>query len=188
MGKKQRVNRWSAITWRVWAVIGAIAFGTVVVSLRLVQLQIVEHKQYAEQARNAHISRETISDRRGALLDRNGYPLAASQDTYDLMVEKARWEDSETAREQAAELARITGVAARDMIEAVNSVDIFEVSVARGLSYDQAALIRELGFPGVRLTDSSERVYPEGNLAASLLGWESGGRGPRGVRHSTSAA
>jgi cell division protein FtsI/penicillin-binding protein 2 len=171
VGKRKRVNRWSTVTWRVWAVIGAITIGAVIVSLRLVQLQIIEHKEYAEQARSAHINRETISDRRGALLDRNGYPLAASQDMYDVMVEKSRWEDADTARAQATELSRITGVSTREMIETVQGLDVFEVAVARGLTYDQAQLVRALGFPGVRLTDSSHRVYPEGNLAASLLGF-----------------
>ena len=171
MGKRQRNNRWSTITWRVWAVIGAIAFGTLVVSLRLVQLQIVEHKQYAEQARNSHIAQETITDRRGALLDRNGYPLAASQDTYDVMVERDNWEDPAIARAQAAELSKATGVPAATMVDIVSSVDVFEVPVAKNLSYEKAEAVRELGFGGVRLIDSSRRVHPEGNLAAALLGF-----------------
>jgi cell division protein FtsI/penicillin-binding protein 2 len=171
VGKRQRNNRWSTITWRVWAVIGAIALGTLVVSLRLVQLQIVEHKQYAEQARNAHISQETITDRRGALLDRNGYPLAASQDTYDLVVERDNWENPATAQAQAAELSKATGVPARTMIDVVARVDVFEVPVAASLSYEEAQAVRELGFAGVRLVDSASRVYPEGNLAAALLGF-----------------
>lgn len=170
MGKRQRINRWSTITWRVWAVVGAIAFGSLVVTLRLVQLQIVEHKQYAEQAHASHISQETIVDRRGALLDRNGYPLAASQDTYTMMVERSRWQDETTAKSQAADLSKATGVPAQQMIDIVNSVDVFEVPAARNLTYEQAQAVRELGIPGVRLVDSAARVYPEGNMAASLLG------------------
>lgn len=170
MGKK-RVNRWSTITWRVWAVIGAIAFGTLVVSLRLMQLQVVDHKEYAEQARNAHISQETLTDRRGALLDRNGYPLAASQNAYDVMVERDRWSDPDTAQTQATALSKATGVPAATMLDVVKNVDVFEVPVAKNLTYDQAEAVRELGFAGVRLLDSSSRVYPEGNLAASLLGF-----------------
>jgi cell division protein FtsI/penicillin-binding protein 2 len=142
-----------------------------VVSLRLVQLQIVEHKQYAEQARTTHVTRETISDRRGALLDRNGYPLAASQDSYDLMVERGKWENSDTAASQAAALSTITGISAEEMIATVAGVDAFEVPVARGLDYDKAVAVRELHLAGVRLLGSSMRVYPEGNLAASVLGF-----------------
>ncbi len=171
MAKKLRNKRWNTVTWRVWAVVGVIAFGAVVVTLRLVQLQIIEHQKYSEQARNTHIARETISDRRGALLDRNGYPLAASQDTYDLMVERGRWLNPDIARAQSTELSRITGVPAREMIETVTDVDVYEVPVARGLVYDQAEAVRGLGYPGVRLIEGSRRVYPEGNLAATLLGF-----------------
>ena len=62
-------------------------------SLRLVQLQVIDHSQYAAEARDIHVSQETLTERRGALLDRNGYPLAASKDTYDVMVERDAWKD-----------------------------------------------------------------------------------------------
>jgi cell division protein FtsI/penicillin-binding protein 2 len=168
---RKRVNRWSNITWRVWAVIAAIGLGTTAVTLRLAQVQILQHKDYAEQARVSHISHETLSDRRGALLDRNGYPLAASQDAYSVMVEQRAWADAGTAREQAAAISQATGVPAQQMLDTMKSVDVFEVPVARNLDYSQADAVRQLGFAGVRLLDTSARVYPEGNLAASLLGF-----------------
>lgn len=170
MGRK-RVNRWSTITWRVWAVIAAIGIVTVIVCLRLAQLQIVQHKEYAELARVSHISHETLEDRRGALLDRNGYPLAASQDTYSVMVEQRAWSDPATARAEAAEISKATGIPARQMLDTMSGVDVFEVPVAKNLTYAQANAVRELGYSGVRLLDTSSRVYPEGNLAAPLLGF-----------------
>jgi cell division protein FtsI/penicillin-binding protein 2 len=56
------------------------------------------------------------------------------------------------------------------MIDIVDSVDVFEVPVAKGLTYDKAEAVRVLGYSGVRLLESATRVYPEGNLAATLLG------------------
>ncbi|MEX0682372.1 MAG: penicillin-binding protein 2 [Dehalococcoidia bacterium] len=158
-------------TWRVWAVVCAIVLGTLVVTLRLVQLQIIDHDQYAEEARLTHYGQDTLTDRRGALLDRNGYPLAASEAAYNVMVERRAWTDVTKAAAAANELAIITGVPATEMLSIVTDTDVFEVPVARGLNYEQAAAVRELGLNGVRLLEGSRRVYPEGNLAAQLMGF-----------------
>jgi len=164
-------KQWSNATWRVWTVVGGMGLGALILTGRLIQLQIIDHSQYAEEARLSHINEITLSDRRGALLDRNGYPLAASEDAYNVMVERRAWEDPADAAEAAALISEATGVPAQQMIEIVATVDAFEVPVIRGLGYDQAIAVRELDLYGVRLLDSERRVYPEGNLAAQLLGF-----------------
>jgi cell division protein FtsI/penicillin-binding protein 2 len=166
MGKKQ-----GSITWRLWAVVAAMGLGTLIITGRLAQLQLIDHKQYAQEARLTHMSEQTLLDRRGALLDRNGYPLAASEDTYDVMVERRVWEDPAQAAQAAAELSSAVGARADEMLAAVQGSDIFEVSVAKGLNFDKAEAVRALRLSGVRLVTSSHRVYPEGNLAAQLLGF-----------------
>jgi cell division protein FtsI/penicillin-binding protein 2 len=165
-------KRWTNSTWRVWAVICVIALGGVAMVARLVQLQIVDHARYAEAARDMHLSEQIISDRRGALLDRNGYPLAASQDAYNVMVETGAWQDAEDAQYAATQISAATGVPARTMTDIVhNNADVYEVPVAKGLNYSQAIAVRNLGLHGVRLLDDPVRIYPEGNVAAQLMGF-----------------
>lgn len=164
-------KQWQSATWRVWVVVGAMGLATVVLILRLAQLQVLDHAQYANDARLAHINRVTLSDRRGALLDRNGYPLAASTDSFNVMVEGRAWTDPLEAAEAAFALSEITGVPQQEMLDIVANVEAFEVPVARGLNYEQAEAVRKLGLPGVRLLEAERRVYPEGNLAAQLLGF-----------------
>jgi len=165
-----RGQTWST-TWRVWMVIAAIAAGAAVVTARLAQLQIVDHERYAMEARLIHESEDTLSERRGALLDRNGYPLAGSQDSFDVMVETKAWQDSIVAGESSAALSQVAGVAPEEVAATVSAAEVYEIAVARGLSYEQAQAVRELHLPGVRLIASSRRVYPEGNLGAQLLGF-----------------
>jgi stage V sporulation protein D (sporulation-specific penicillin-binding protein) len=164
-----RGQKWST-TWRVWTVMAAIAIAAGILLARLAQLQILDHQSYAAQARLTHLSEDTLSGRRGALLDRNGYPLAGSQDSYDLMVETNAWSDPARAADAATQLSPIAGVPPEQMMASVSANPIYEVAVARGLSYDQAQAIRDLDLRGVRASPSSRRVYPEGNLAAQLLG------------------
>lgn len=166
MGKRRFTE-----VWRVWAVMAAIVMATGVVTLRLIQLQIIDHAQYAADARLIHYGQDTLADRRGALLDRNGYPLAASEAAFNVMVEKRAWEDPAEARAAADSLAEITDASSAEMLGIVRDTEAFEIPVVRGLNYEQGVAVRELGLRGVRLLEGSRRTYPEGNLAAQLLGF-----------------
>jgi cell division protein FtsI/penicillin-binding protein 2 len=46
-----------------------------------------------------------------------------------------------------------------------------DVVLKRQISYDRGLELRDLGLWGVRLIPSAQRVYPEGNLAGSLVGY-----------------
>ncbi|TMB99055.1 MAG: penicillin-binding protein 2 [Chloroflexi bacterium] len=164
-------NRSGGVTWRLWAVIAAMGVGTLIMTGRLAQLQIVDHPQYAEEARLSHNVEQTVTDRRGALLDRNGYPLAASEDTFDVMVERDAWKARAPGDEAVSKLTGVIGVPAQQLLDQLNSTDIFEVDAARNLSFEKAEAVRKAGLDGVRLVSSSHRVYPEGNMAAQVLGF-----------------
>ncbi len=166
MGKRRFTE-----VWRVWAVMAAIVLATLVVTLRLVHRQIVDHAQYAADARLIHYGQDTLADRRGALLDRNGYPLAASEAAYNVMVEKRAWNDPANAQAAADSLAEVTDASSAVMLGIVADTEAFELPVVRGLNYGQSVAVRELGLHGVRLLEGSRRAYPEGNLAAQLLGF-----------------
>src|SRR3970282_533655 len=107
------------------------------------------------EARDIHVAKETVTGRRGALLDRNGYPLAASKDTYDVMVETKAWKDANAAAEAAAALAAVTNGAPQQMGGTGQGAEVYEIAVARGLEFEAASAIRELGLRGVRLLRSS---------------------------------
>lgn len=164
-------SRKRGVSWRLGAVVIVITVAAAALVARLVQLQVIDHSYYAAEARDIHVAKETVTGRRGALLDRNGYPLAASKDTYDVMVEVKAWKDSKAAAEAAAAIAAVTKGDPQKMVSEVEGAEIYEIAVARSLDFDAAAKIRELGLRGVRLLRGSTRVHPEGNLAAQLLGF-----------------
>ena len=164
-------SRKRGVSWRLGAVVMVITIAAAGLVARLVQLQVIDHGQYAAEARDIHVAKETVTGRRGALLDRNGYPLAASKDTYDVMVETKAWKDANAANESAAAIAAVTNGDPKEMVSTVQGAEVYEIAVARGLEFEAASTIRELGLRGVRLLRSSTRVHPEGNLAAQLLGF-----------------
>src|SRR3989337_2689252 len=101
-------SRRRGANWRLGAVMTVIAVATVALVARLVQLQVLDHDRYSAEARNIHVAEEKVTGRRGALLDRNGSPLAASKDTYDVMVEVKAWKDGAKAREAAVAISAVT--------------------------------------------------------------------------------
>jgi cell division protein FtsI/penicillin-binding protein 2 len=138
---------------------------------RLAHLQIVSHQEYQERAQDEHQGSLVLNPRRGAILDSNGYPLAASVDAYDVMVDSQVWEDSGQAQQRAEAIADVLNRPPQHILTDLSTSITREVIVGRGLDYQDSLRVNDLGLPGVRLVRTSRRVYPEGNLAASLIGF-----------------
>ena len=75
---------------RVLAAVAVVGFGLVLVLVRLIQLTVVEHEQFAQRAENQHRKRITWTPRRGTIIDRNGIPLALSVAAESLFVRPSR--------------------------------------------------------------------------------------------------
>jgi len=161
----------SGIARRLAFVVAVLAVAVLGLVFRLADLQLLHHQDYRQQAQQEHVSRLDIAPRRGAILDRNGYPLAASVDAYDVLVDKHVWGGPDKARAPAEKLADVLNRPTDDIFADLEGSISREVVVARGLDYQASVAVEELGLSGVRLARSSRRVYPEGNLAPALLGF-----------------
>ncbi len=172
-------------TWRLAAVAGVVVFALVGLAVRLVYIQLINHEEYVAQARQEHRGYEEIFARRGAILDSGGYPMAISIDTYDVYIYRPVWDDAEKAAEGARILAPHLGLSAEQILAAVNEDGPAEFPIARDVDYATGELISQAeGVEGVRLQRGSKRIYPEGSLAAPLigiLGFE--GTGLSGLEH-----
>ena len=56
-------------------------------------IQILDHHQYAEEAAATHAGIATVPAARGAILDSTGFPLATSEDTWDVYIDRFQWRD-----------------------------------------------------------------------------------------------
>jgi len=161
----------NGIARRLAIVVAVLLVAALGLVFRLADLQLLNHQHYREQAQQEHVSRLDIVPRRGAILDRSGYPLAASVDTYDVLVDKHIWGGPDKARHPAETLADVLNRPTDDILADLESSISREVVVARGLDYQASVAVEDLGLSGVRLMRSSRRVYPEGNMAPALLGF-----------------
>ena len=148
-----------------------IVFGVLLV-LRLVQVQILDHPRFEAEARDAHFWAQTINGPRGAILDRNGLPLVTGIDTFEIHIDRAAWE-LEAANERLAveELSRLLGVETKTIRAIVGSGGGRDVLLALNVPFGLGEAITAEGLPGVKVTPASLRRYAEGGLASQLLGF-----------------
>ena len=157
--------------WRLWAV--ALVLGIAAAGLvgRLAYLQIIAHPDYSAEAHGEHLDVRSLPAHRGAILDRNGYPLAISVDTWDIAIDRKVWSDERLATRAAAKLAPLLGRTTGEIFSVTGSEAGGTAQLARQVDYETGRKIVALGLPGVIVEPSSRRVYPEGDSAAPLIGF-----------------
>jgi cell division protein FtsI/penicillin-binding protein 2 len=158
-------------TWRLFLVMVALAVATGGIVVRLVQVQVLDHDYYVAQAKDEHLHETTVRAPRGAILDRNGYPLATTVSTFDVYVDPRRWSDDSVALRSASILAPLINRDVGELITAVRSQERGDYIAARQVSAGAGLLLMAEAPVGVKAAESSSRFYPEGDLASSVLGF-----------------
>jgi cell division protein FtsI/penicillin-binding protein 2 len=138
---------------------------------RLIQLQVIEHDRYADAADAELSASNTIYARRGAILDRNGHVLAASVDTWDVYVSARSWREEADAQAASEAIGAALGVDPAALRVEVAGAETIDVLVARDVAYEVGNDLAELRLPGVSFAPNTARVNPEGDTAASILGF-----------------
>lgn len=157
--------------WRLWAVVLVLGMSTAGLLARLAYLQIIEHPEFAGSAVSEHFGERELPAHRGAILDRNGYPLAVSITTWDVAIDRKTWADQRVALRAAEKLAPLLGRTPGEIYSMTGPETSGTVTIARQVAYEAGRAIVAAGLPGVIVEQTARRVYPEGNLAATLLGF-----------------
>jgi len=161
----------SRLGWRVSLVALLLLVAAGFVVGRLVTIQIVRHDYYREQARDEHYGLQVLRAPRGAILDRNGYPLATTVDAYDLYIERRAWQDLTVAEPAAARLAPLVGRSPDELLLDVRDEETGDYPLALGMDFDKGKQIAALGVAGVKAVQTTKRSYPEGDLGSALIGF-----------------
>ncbi len=154
-----------------------------VFSLRLIQIQAIDAQDLAEQALAKRLVTSEIEVPRADILDRDGAVLATSADRYHIsvnQVELADWQRTSNGHvvasgpaDAATILAPILG-ADEATLEATLTGDSTHVYVAKNVSPDTWGLIHDEGITGIDAEPTSERIYPNGDVAGNVVGFVGG--------------
>jgi len=149
---------------RLIFIITTLVFLTLLVMVQLVRYQIVQH-QPAGGGLLAPIAPEPAP--RGWIYDRNGYVLAANEPRHAVLIDKT----SADLEEPARDLPPMIGLTPEEYWKLVNTKDLVEVPLARDLPTEVIQRIRDKEYRGVITRAYWKRTYPEGALAAHVLGF-----------------
>lgn len=151
---------------RLLAVLGVLAllFGVVVV--RLASLQVVNPAPFEELSEAQRTRTERLAADRGAIVDRNGVPLALSLPQTSIFV------DPKLVTDPAGEAARLADVLGMDVaeIEAKMRAENRFGYIARHVDDRVADQVRAMDLPGVAFVEEPRRFTPSGDLAAGIVG------------------
>jgi cell division protein FtsI/penicillin-binding protein 2 len=149
----------------ICAIMAALAL---VIVVHLARIQVADHGDYVDDAREQRVRTVVMADApRGAIYDRNGHMLAGNGVRYAVEAAPAYVADPLAVAEQVAPILE-RPVAE---IEALLEGDGLWVQLAAQVSKQAGEQIAELGLLGIYVRPTWVREYPEGDLAAHMLGF-----------------
>jgi cell division protein FtsI (penicillin-binding protein 3) len=134
---------------------------------RLVELQIVRGPELAANAQNSRLQTLTLPALRGNFTDNQGVPIATTVIARNVTVDPKLITDPAGT---AAALSPVLGIPAETIVASL-TVDSRFSYVAKRITPETWKQVSELGIPGVFSEPTTNRVYPNGNLAASVIGY-----------------
>ncbi|MHB8991841.1 MAG: peptidoglycan D,D-transpeptidase FtsI family protein [Chloroflexota bacterium] len=135
---------------------------------RTYSYQVVEYQRFRDLASEEHTMRKEIVPRRGDILDRDGHPLAISVMYHSLYAYPPSVKDQAAA---ASTLSRLIGEPSEAIQAKLQSGGNSAVVIKRKLPAEVSTKIANLDLPGIFLQREPFRGYPEGSIAAQLLGF-----------------
>ncbi|CAL9606330.1 Penicillin-binding protein PbpB [Streptomyces sp. enrichment culture] len=183
----------------------ALTLVLLVFVVRLLQVQAVDASAYAAKAEKNRYVGQVLAAERGEITDRAGVALATSVDAYDITADPTLFTREQLkvddGPEQAAallapildknqeelvaklrpedETIRYVKLADRQTPQVWKQIKDLKSALAKKQQTD-AGTVNVLA--GVLATPSSKRVYPNGELAAGILGWVNAeGKGSGGI-------
>lgn len=146
-----------------------------VCGLRLGQLQILQGQYNRQRAEQNRIALIPIPSDRGNILDRKGKLLAAnrlSRSVYLRPREQSKEQWQKTA-EQLSPILKIPPEEILDKLQQAGYRSAMPVRISRNLALNAFITLAENAshFPGVEIRGESSRYYPNGSMAAHVVGY-----------------
>jgi cell division protein FtsI/penicillin-binding protein 2 len=138
---------------------------------RLFTFQVLDADRYQHLAQDERHAEIPILPIRGALLDTNGNPLAETVRYDSVYVLGSLVGGPDRIARVADVLSPVLNVPADQLQAAIDPRSSQPVVLKSGVPSAVAEQVQQLGLSGVYLDKEPQRQYPEGSLAAQILGF-----------------
>jgi cell division protein FtsI (penicillin-binding protein 3) len=157
-----------------------IVVALLLMTLRLIDLQVFRHSQYQQDANQQLRATISIPAIRGGIFDRNGAVLAMSVPTKEVIADD--FQITQPAKEALA-LSPLLGVPVGTLIPELQRRSGY-VILQSHLATSKATTVASDNFPGITMVDTAQRTVPNGALGLSVLGLtNSRGLGAAGLEY-----
>ncbi|ATF14422.1 stage V sporulation protein D [Brevibacillus sp. HB1.2] len=149
-------------------IVGVVLYSALVTRLGYVQL--IEGPKLSQMSDELLKREIKFQPNRGRILDRSGNELVTNMTVPTLVSVGAQIKDP---KETARQLAVILEQKEEDVYRAITKKEMSnnQIPGGRKLSIEKARKIQELNLPGIYLAGDTKRFYPNGNMAAHILGF-----------------
>ena len=159
---------------RFWLICLFFAAWAVCITGRLFWLQVVRHKEYVERAQKQQQRTFEIAPRRGVLYDRNLRELAMTVQVDSIYAVPTEIDDKAAAAHTLAAIVHTDpeeSLTSEAQIEERLNTGRSFAWVARRVSNDVSAKVHALDMKGIYFQKEFQRVYPDDQIAAQVLGY-----------------
>lgn len=143
-----------------------ILFFFAILIIYLIMLQLVDIRHYKTKAKNQRYSKTFVM--RGQIVDRNGVRLATDQTSFNVYAHREYFDH--TAEELAEMLFPYLDVDKQQIVNSINNGSTV-ILLKKDVDRPTAEKIKKLGLREISLDKKTERVYPQDELAAHVIGY-----------------
>ena len=154
---------------RIWY--GLILFIAAIFGIRLFYLQVIQYDHYKKAALSDQLKQYEIPASRGIIMAHEGsktVPIVLNQRLFTIYADPLYIKDPATV---AQSLVPIIGGNEQDYVTKMQQKGLRYVILAKKVPEDQQKKIMAYGYPGIGAQEQSYRTYPQGQMAAQLLGF-----------------
>lgn len=151
-----------------WLYILFILFAVALI-IHLFFIQVIDIKKYRVKAKNQRAGQNFAV--RGDIYDRTGLKLATDKVFYNVFARRADYDEDESSPEVIAKkLAPILKMSKEELLKKLNSQNQI-IAVKKDIDRNTAKEIAKLHLRAISLDKKNTREYPQGTLAAHVLGY-----------------
>jgi len=172
-----------ALRGRLRLLAGALAAWAIVVLLRLVQVQVIDHTEWLAEASRQQEQQVEVEAPRGEIRTRDGRLLAGSLERVAIYANPRKL-PRESWPSMAVKLSPLTGLPASEVLRRLGAHDGF-FYLARDLDPAVAPEVARLRQRGIGTLRMERREYPHHQFAAAVVGFvDASGTGQAGLEAS----
>lgn len=155
------------MTIRILIVFSFFSIFSLVLLARLFYWQVLRHEELTALSKGQSLDSISLMARRGEILSSDGYSISTNTLSYLLYANPKLIKDKKYTASKLSEELNIDV----STLSASLSKDLFWVKIKNNLDIAQKSKIEALNINGLGFQEMSTRYYPEGSMAAQLIGF-----------------